>query len=584
MRSLFIIISIVAALSVTQFARASTLTSTPDRTVIGEDETLQLTVRIDEQIGFGGPDFSNLEDNFEILNQHRSNQFRSINGRTEGWTEWTLILAPKRTGKLLIPSFNFEGEISDAIEITVNSASAAPPGEAKEIFSEMEVDKDSVYVQEQLLVTYRIFASVQVREIRLAEAFEVENANVEVVSETNFRKTIKGVPYRAYEVIYAVHPQKSGEITIPTQTWNLVTAGSPATWFNDPFRSSRGQVKRLRTESRTINVNPSPANYSGVDWLPSADVTLEQHWSSSPNRFVVGEPITRTLTLTAKGMAAAQLPAIPQIASDKVKVYSDQPQFDETKSREGLTGVRIETSAIVPTEPGDFNLPPVRVTWWDTVNKREQVTELPAQLITVAPAAIGNLPQPNTGENTPAPLATDVVENSADLAPFSWRNWQSYWPLLASNLVFAVLSIGFFIAWLSARQQRWEAEPESDATSINLTLNELTRQLRLACADNQAAQAKQAFGKWGKVFYNLNHFAGLQDVIRHSNNKQLQAELRNLDSLLYSAKAGSNKDGSNWDGSALWQCISTEIKQRKQNADKTHRNNGQLKPLYPTAA
>ena len=39
-------------------AMASTLSAIPDRTVISEDETLALSVRLDRQVGFGGPDFS----------------------------------------------------------------------------------------------------------------------------------------------------------------------------------------------------------------------------------------------------------------------------------------------------------------------------------------------------------------------------------------------------------------------------------------------------------------------------------------------------------------------------------------------
>ena len=564
-------------------ATATTLTATPDRTVITADETLQLTVRIDEQIGFGGPDFSLLEEHFEILNQHRSNQFRSINGRTEGWTEWNLVLAPKQTGKLLIPSFNFEGAQSNAVEITVNTANAAPPGEIQEIFSEMELSKDKLYVQEQLLVTFRIFSAVQVREISLAESFAVENANVELVSETNFRRTIKGQVYRAYEVIYAVHPQHSEALLIPGLTWNLILAGSQQTnsWFNDPFRSLRGQVKRLRTDPRTVTVNPVPTNYSGVDWLPAADISLEQHWSADPSRFVVGEPISRSITLTAKGLTAAQIPTIPQIQNDVVKTYSDQPQFDEIKSREGVTGIRIETSAIVPKQAGEFTLPPVRVTWWDTVNGHEQVTELAAQTINVAPASISNIPA-IAGEPGLVPEQQESSAGANDNAlPVQWQQWSQYWPLLLSNVVFALLSVGFFMAWLSARQQKvsWvNAITNGERAGTSPTLNELTRQLRVACGENDAAQVKQALGHWGQAFFQLNHIASLQDIAKLSKNAELSTQLQLLEKDLYSAQATSA-----WQGQALWQQIAALIKQHRLDANSgTGRSH--LKPLYPNAA
>jgi hypothetical protein len=555
---------------------AATLTATPDRTVIGEDETLQLSVRIDEQIGFGGPDFSLLEDHFDILNQHRSNQFRSINGRTEGWTEWNIVLAPKKSGKLLIPSFSFEGAISDAIEITVNAASVAPAGELKELFTEMEVNKDNVYVQEQLLVTYRIFSAIQVREISLAEAFGIPDANVEVVTETNFRKNINSQVYRAYEVIYAIHPQKSGPLTLPGLTWNLVTADSRVDRFNDPFRSARGQMRRLRTDSRTLNVNPKPTNYSGVDWIPAVSVSLEQHWSSDPSRFVVGEPITRTLTLTAKGLAASQLPAIPQIENTNVKVYNDQPQFDETKSREGLTGVRIETSAIVPTQAGEFKLPPVRVTWWDTTNNREQIAELPAQSITVAPASI------SSAVGQAPPLTTSVPTTEAEeinSSEFDWAQWRRYWPLLASNAVFALLSIIFFTAWVTVQRKDSKSETTTPSDEVeSLSLSQVTRELRIACADNNAAQTKQALGHWGKEFFGLGHLASSQDILRHCQHSALSDAVISLDQHLYSQHAGAT-----WKGQALWKALTEFIKQQRLSKS-SNKTTSYLKPLYPNAA
>ena len=557
-------------------ALAVTMTATPDRTVISENETLQLSVRIDEQVGFGGPDFSLLEGNFEILNQHRSNQFRSINGRTEQWTEWTMVLAPKQTGKLLIPSFKFQGTFSDPVEITVNDASNVQPGQVPEVYVEMEVDKESVFVQEQLLVTYKIFSAVEFREISMSVPFTVADAQVEAVSESNYRRTINGQVYRAYSVTYAIHPQKSEPLEIPSITWNLVSAGARGTWFSDPFRSQRGQVRRLRSDSRTIAVKPVPDNYSGLNWIPATEVEMEQHWSSGPNRFVVGEPITRTITLRAKGLASSQLPEIPQIASDVVKVYSDQPQFDQNKSREGLTGIRIETSAIVPTRAGSFQLPPVRVTWWDTVNQREQIAELPAQGITVAGAAVGEL-----ANLSPSPASNGLnalTPNEQELqAPLERGQWRFYWPLLVSNTVFALLCVAMFFAWMSARQKVKPAHDFSADHTQN-TLNQWTKQVRQACEQNQAVQCKQALAQWGKVYFNLNHFCSLQELSRLSACPTLTAELERLDKTLY-GKGNSTP----WQGKDLWLALRAFYKREtgKQATISSRANHQGLRPLYP---
>lgn len=549
------------------------ITSTPDRTVISDNETLQLSVRVDEQVGFSGPDFSLLESHFEILNQHRSDQFRSINGRTEQWTEWTLVLAPKSSGKLLIPSFNYQGAISDAVEITVNPAGTLPPGEVEDVFVEMEIDKEEIYVQEQVLVTYRIFSALQVREITLQQALKPEDTNIDVVSESNFRRTINGKTFRVYEIIYAIHPQKSQPINIPVLTWNLVTAGSRATWFNDPLRSTRGQVRRLRTDERTINVKPVPANYSGVNWMPAAKVELEQHWSSSPDRFVVGEPISRTITLRATGLAASQLPEIPQVTSDAIKTYGDQPQFDETKAREGFTGTRIETGALVPTAAGEYVLPPVRVTWWDTINNREQIAELPAQAIRVA-AATTNFDNALSG-SMPLTLEDDATSPAGDSGNTQLEFW--FWPLVASNVLFAVLSLALIILLL-VRPTSTQVKTDSGDEQASNNLNNLKQKVRKACAHNNAIQCKQALTHWGKAYFDLPYFAGLEELSRLCNCPKLAAELVGLDKILY----GKATD-STWHGDTFWTAFNAYLKERSFSSPRQFRKSGsrELKPLYP---
>ena len=101
----------------------ASLTATADRTVIDSNETLQLLVRLDSQALMGEPDFTVIESNFEILSTSRQQQYSRVNGQTQSFTDWNLLLAPKRTGQLLVPSIKYKKDISNAIEITVRKAS-----------------------------------------------------------------------------------------------------------------------------------------------------------------------------------------------------------------------------------------------------------------------------------------------------------------------------------------------------------------------------------------------------------------------------------------------------------------------------
>src|SRR5690606_1820865 len=291
----------------------------------------------------------------------------------------------------------FKGASSDPLQIQVRPA-AAGDGEAEDLFVEVETSKDEVFVQEQLLLTVRIHTGIQLRDASMTEELKVDNAVVESVSETAYNKRIDGRMYRVMELVYAIYPQQSEAIHIPSLSWNLVMATERGSGLRYRFQAP-GELRRLRSEPLTIPVHPRPANYQGGHWLPAKSVRLEQHWSSDPSRFVVGEPLTRTITLVADGLTSSQLPPLPSQEVEGVKVYADQAQFDDIKNSDGITGSRIESVAIVPSRPGTITLPEMRVSWWNTEEGRQEVATLPPQTLEIAAASGGsNVPLLPQGE------------------------------------------------------------------------------------------------------------------------------------------------------------------------------------------
>ncbi|MBY6189181.1 BatD family protein [Microbulbifer agarilyticus] len=360
-------------LTIACVANAQDLTASVDRNELAINETFTLTLRYSGKQSGGQPDFNLLEQDFEVLSRQQSNQYRVINGRAESFVEWTVILAPLKEGKLFVPSLHLHGEVSDAIPITVNQAGQAPAGQNRKAFLEVETDKEKIFVQEQLLVKVRLYTTVGLHDIA-TDPLQIAGAHVEKVDEQRFERRIDGVGHAVYELTYAVFPESSGELQIPSLNYVAVTGR------RDPFSlfNRNAQRIRLRSEVKTIQVEPKPDSYSGSHWLPAASLGLVQSWSKDPEEFKVGEPITRIITLRAEGLRAAQLPPLPQLNIEGLKTYPDQPQQEDQPGMNGITGSRIETTAIVATKPGSYQLPPVTITWWDTKSGRQRATQLPA--------------------------------------------------------------------------------------------------------------------------------------------------------------------------------------------------------------
>ena len=176
------------------------LTATVDRSVIDSNETLQLVIRYDGQVMTGQPDFSPLENDFEILSNNRQQQYSWVNGQSESYTDWTMVLMPKRTGLVLIPSLNFKKNVSNAVEIRVRSASAAAAGAGKQpIYTETLVDKESVYIQEQLVLTHRLYTSVQLSDLSLSD-LNVPDVILQKIGDNQYQKTINGRNYLIVEI------------------------------------------------------------------------------------------------------------------------------------------------------------------------------------------------------------------------------------------------------------------------------------------------------------------------------------------------------------------------------------------------
>ncbi len=364
-------------------ALAGNFTAEVDRDHISAEETFNLTLQYDEQINANAPDTEPLNADFDIISRNQSSQFRSINGQVEAFTRWNLMLAPKHAGRLITPALTFAGESSQPITITVSAVGSGQPvtttSTERPVYLETSLNKDRVFVQEQLLLTVRLVTAVNLSGIS-ADDMNIDNALVKQIAETKFQKRINGKPHLIVETTYAVFPQQSGNLTIPALTWTVGMDDSNS----DPFFGRRGKQLRLKTEAKIIPVLPQPSNYPTTTWLPAANLNLTQQWSQPTDRFTVGEPITRTITLSATGLNGAQLPPLNIQPNNKLKYYPDQPQTSDTINSQGITGIRTESYAIVPTTPGKQLLPAVVINWWDTTSGRLREASLPAQEINVS--------------------------------------------------------------------------------------------------------------------------------------------------------------------------------------------------------
>ena len=548
------------------------LTATADRTVLDSNETLQLLVRFDGQAVTSQPDFDVLKRDFKILSNNRQQQYSISNGRSESYTDWKLTLAPKRIGRLLVPSIKYKKDISDAIEISVRKASPSNTT-GQPVYTETLIDKPAVYVQEQLLLTHRLYTSIQLTDLSMEELV-LPGAIIQKVAQNQFRKRVGNKDYIVVEIKYALFPQTSGKLDIPAVAISAYQVGNNQSSF---FRSRGNQLIR-NTEAKTIDVMAKPAHINADQWMPSSQLAISQKWSNNLERLQVGEPVTRTITISAKGLTGAQILPLSLEPSSDFKVYPDQAQISESVDASGATGVRQESFALVPNRQGEIVLPEISLRWWDTVNQRMQTATLDAMRLEVGAAPTGA-----ATNSAPYLEPIELADSQQSAAAISQNNDLqtgdgSFSTLMRLSLAANALLLTLLAALLLKRKSKQSARQRpSEINSPRLKLKQLIKAIEIAAKKDDLAALREAVIAWGRSAFPDNKIKTLQEIAELCADPQLKQQFDRLDQSLYNSP--NNEDQS---PSADIKLLIALLKGLDIPSAEAKTSANGLKPLYPT--
>lgn len=538
-------------------AWATEIDTTLDRSQISINDSFQLIFSTTESPD-AAPDFSPLEKDFEILNQNQQSSSSWINGKSTQSVQWVLNLMAKQAGKLLIPPISFGNDFSKPITITVTHSPQSSINKDEDLFLQVEATPKSAYVQSQVIYTIRLYRKVQITQASLNEP-ELADAIVEKLEEDkNYTTQINGISYAVIEQKYAIFPQKSGTVIIEPVVLTAEVVTNNRRRFNGFFNRQSTKSKRITSEAINLEIKPAPADFTGKHWIPSEQVHLEQKWSGDIKDMKVGEPLTRTLTLLAKGTTVAQLPELHNgKISKQLKAYPDQPVLKEKKNADGLIAFREEKVAFIPSKPGEYTLPAVSIPWFNTQTQKMEIASIPEMKVTATGSALS---QNTIPDNTIAPIQLNTKKN-AETKPVIQSIENPFWKWLSLFLTLGWLLTLFF---LFKKQKPKQEKTPTDNKQIKL--KKTVKQLKKACSENDSLGAKDALLTWGNIKFNSNN---LSAIASHCENA-LQDEIGLLNQSLYANQKNQ------WQGNDLFQAF------KANNAQKeiVSKNNDALEPLY----
>ena len=531
-----------------------------DSKTLTEADTLRLTLRADSANVSGDPDFDPLADAFEILSTQRSSEFRSINGRVDGSTAWTLLLKPKRTGALVIPSIALGDQKSAPIDVTVRELDPQlKRAIGQTVFFETTYEPKQMYVQAQAVVTRRLFYMNGAQLYGdMPSLPDVPGAMVKSLGESEHTTAIRdGRQYGMIEQRFAAFPERSGELAIPPAS----VTGS-VRLATDAFGGGRRIGVDVTSDPLSIRVLPIPTDYPhDAAWLPAADVELLEDWPyDAKTGLATGTPTQRTLIVRVDGNTASAIPPLDVQLPDTMKSYPEQPKLSESQTRTGIVGTRTESTSLVATQPGELTLPEVRLPWWDTAHRELRTATLPARTIRVVGAAIAAAP---VGATAPHAEATPTGQPEPPVAP------PANWPMpstLEVGIGAALALLGWLVALVARRVRTSGARRPGRALDVEA---QAFKQFARARRSGDLHAIRRALDEWLKARYGGSIDAATREFVREP---AARAALEALNARLY-----RRDESSAFDSIALDRCVGAA---RKRAAPV---QSDELPALYPSA-
>ncbi len=572
LRTLLFFSVFISGISISNLLQAANITVTTSRNPVALDDSFHLIYEADSSVD-DDPDFSPINNNFDILNSSQSTNMRSVSGSWSMKKTWDLSLIAKNVGKFTIPPIAFGTDTSPAIQINISNSSspnsASNNGQSTvpaKIFLEADLDKKSGWVQSQYIYTIRLLRTVSIASASLTEPVTSDpDAIITKLSEDNYQTTRKGIRYQVIERRYAIFPQKSGQLKIKPVTFEGRINAAQARTIFDQFRMS-GQMKRLRSKSITATVKAAPNTIKLQDWLPAAELQLVEEWSDDIENIKTGDPVTRTVTIAALGLTAVQLPDLDFEDIDGLKQYPDKPVTENKTQNAGITGIKQIKVAIIPTTAGTYTLPEIKLQWWNTRTNKKEVAIIPEKTLTAMGVAVNT----NNFIATPATIQTKPTQDEpsikSEIKSPSSENF-FYWKWLAIAFATAwLLTLLLFLKKPRENKKENKIKAKEKYTSIKAAVAAVEKNAK----NDDLENTRLALIVWAKIFYADDSITNLSQITNRCS-AELAKEIRDLNESLYSLEKLS------WGGSHL----AAEFKNEQSlNGDKEENKHPALKPLY----
>ncbi len=274
---------------------------------------------------------------------------------------------------------------------------------------------------------------------------------------TNLTEHIDGQSYAGMSRSYTVVAQRAGDFQIPMLPINI-------------SYSLDGKPRMLTLQTTPQNFRatlPSGAEALGY-FFASPAYSIKQSIDRPLTKLKVGDAIVRRITQRASAVAAMNLPALTFAALDDGSIYPAEAQLNDSGGERGSmrVGERIDSVTYVLRKAGPYELPSLKVAWFDTIGGKMRWASVPALRFDVVPdprAVASVKPSSSVGDGV-SPAPTDDFSLRRMLLNF----WRHPLALTTASVLMPLLLVAYALkrrginlarVWQAWQQRRRDAEP-----------------------------------------------------------------------------------------------------------------------------
>lgn len=408
MKKIIFILALLVTISLNAFAdnEVSFTSSAPDAVAVGDQFRLSYTVTTQKIRDFRAPSIKGFD---VLMGPSRSEQksVQIINGKTTSTSSitFTYILMATTEGTFTIPGATIVADgkqmITNSLNIKVlpadqgNSSNSNRKNGGKErtsvrqtgkvisnddLFITVTANKTTVYEQEAILLTYKIYTLVDLRMFDNVKLPDFKGFHSQEVELPNDRKWgLEHYKGRNYQTTiyrqFVLFPQQSGKLTIEPARFDASIA--QVVQVDDPFEAFFNGGGNYVEVKKTII---TPQLIIDVKSLPSGKPTDfsggvgEFDISSSINATNVKTNDAITIKVTISGTGNIKLLSNPEIKfPEDFEVYDPKVDNKFHLTSAGLSGNRTIEYLAIPRIAGTYKIPPIKFSYFDVKSKSYKI-------------------------------------------------------------------------------------------------------------------------------------------------------------------------------------------------------------------